>query len=410
MEDVNMKIKFLAVCLTLGLLLSFSLPVNVSAASEAELAEQLKALRAEQEKMNETIKKLERELSQRTGASGGEALEDRLLKLEEKVEAGASDKWSDRITLSGAIEVEAAWERFNYNNSAQDDEEASDIALATAEIGLEARIAEHVSGHIVLVWSEDDTEPVDLDEGFILVDGEDACPFYLAAGRMGLPFGRYESHMVSDPLTLELGEIGETALQVGVHNDVVDVSIGLFNGDIDKAEEENDRPESYFISAVITLPEKFISGFGLTAGASYLSNLGDSNGLQDQSSAGTVQDYVAGAGLFISAAWRDTLFCEVEYIGALDEFEDGELECVEGGAKPRAWNFELAAAPVEALVIAVRYGGSRDGGDFLPEKQYGLSLSYELFENTTLAFEYLRSVFENDDVRDALTAKLGVEF
>ena len=62
------------------------------------------------------------------------------------------------------------------------------------------------------------------------------------------------------------------------------------------------------------------------------------------------------------------------------------------------------------LEVAVRYEGSDDTNDFLPEAQLGGVVSYGLFENTSLALELLHGEFENNDERELLTAQLALEF
>ena len=80
--------------------------------------------------------------------------------------------------------------------------------------------------------------------------------------------------------------------------------------------------------------------------------------------------------------------------------------------RPSAWNVELGASIIDNIELAVRYGGSDDGGaEFLPESQYGSVLNWGFFENTNLALEYLHYKYEDDaQTVDALTAQLAVEF
>jgi len=177
-----MKGKTLATCLLSMLVFVFSLPAAAGAMTEAEILDQLKTLRAEQNRLNEAIGKLERALGQTDGSASGKSQEqagkaglaDRVLNLEKKLEKDSGEKWTDRITLSGVLEVEAGWEKVDYNDPDQDDETARDMTLATVELGVEARIADHVTGSFVLLWQEGETDGVDLDEGYILIDGEEA--------------------------------------------------------------------------------------------------------------------------------------------------------------------------------------------------------------------------------------------
>ncbi|MEE8300436.1 MAG: LbtU family siderophore porin [Desulfatiglandales bacterium] len=165
-------------------------------------------------------------------------LAERLKKMEAEMEEGPPlGAWPDRIELSGLsglIEVEASSEAIDHVDPAVDDERSSDIVLATVELGVDADIAKHVKGHILFLFEEDDTEPIEVDEGIISIDGEDVLPLYLNAGTMYVPFGRFESHFISDPLTLELGETRESAVLGGFANDWVELSLGTFNGDIDE--------------------------------------------------------------------------------------------------------------------------------------------------------------------------------
>ena len=126
---------------------------------------------------------------------------------------------------------------------------------------------------------------------------------------------------------------------------------------------------------------------------------------------GGIKDYVGGFNAFLSISFMDKLFLECEYLGALDEFEAGELS-FDGGNEfqPETWNFELAYAATDRLELAVKYEGGDDLGDFLPEDQYGAAVRYGLFEDTSLSFEYLHGEFENDDERDLFTTQLAVEF
>jgi hypothetical protein len=344
-----------------------------------------------------------------TGAAGVKGLDDRVGRIEEALEgAPLLGKWADRITLSGAIEVEAGYEHIDFDDPAADDEDASDLVLATAELGVDAVITEHVSGHAVFLW-EEDADGVDLDEGFIILDGGDLLPIYLNVGRMYVPFGNFESHFISDPLTLEIGETGESAVKAGFVNDWTEVSISIFNGDVDEIGDDN-HIKGFAGGAIFSLPEGAVPDFGLMAGVSYISNIADSGGLEGETP-GEIEDYVGGLGTFLSISFQERFFLEAEFVTALDHFKPGELS-FDGGEErePRAWNLEFAFAPMEDLEVALRYEGSDDTNDFLPEAQLGGVISYGIFENTSLALEYLHGEFENNDERDLLTAQFGLEF
>jgi hypothetical protein len=395
--------------------------------SNHELMQELKALKEQIRTLEEKLENQEKEKIKKQPAQqgdkfhgGGEGqlgLPERIRRIEEKMaqkQEGMLGKWADKITLSGVIEAEAGYEDYDYDDPGERDEDSSDITLATVELGVDVDIVKHVKGHVLFLWEEDDTEPVDVDEGFITLDGEDVVPLYLNVGKLYVPFGNFESHFISDPLTLELGETRESALTVGYANECVDISISAFNGDVDETGED-DHIESFVASASFSVPEEVSSNFGISGGVSYISNIADSDGLQDyldeEYGVDEIKDYISGWSAFLSVSFMDKIFFEAEYVGATDNFEESDLG-LDPGVKfePKTWNFELAYAATDRIELAVKYEGGDDLDNALPEDQYGAAVSYALFEDTCLSFEYLHGEFENDDERELITTQLAVEF
>ncbi|MFO7559121.1 MAG: hypothetical protein R6X10_09850, partial [Desulfobacterales bacterium] len=92
----------------------------------------------------------------------------------EKAPGEKSAELLDKVAISGLIEIEAAMEE------GFDDENSSDISLSTAELGIEASINEWVTGNLVFLYEEDETD-FDIDEGFITIENGKKMPFYLKA-------------------------------------------------------------------------------------------------------------------------------------------------------------------------------------------------------------------------------------
>lgn len=387
--------------------------------SNEQIVEELKSMK---ERINELESELRnkdreiaelRELNADKSAVGVKGLGDRVRRIEDEMEKKKESvlgEWAERIHFSGLVETEAAYEDMDFGDPEVEDMDASDIALATVELGVDVDIAKHVQGHVLLLWEEDDTEPLDVDEGFIIIDGEDVVPLFLSAGKMYVPFGNFESHFVSDPLTLEIGETNESAVMVGFAGDWLDLSAAVYNGDVDEIDDDDDHINGFAAGAVFHIPDGMVPNLGLQLGASYISDIAESDGLEGELT-GPILDHVSGFGAFLSAAFKETIFFDAEYVGASENFGAGELAFDNGrGVKPRAWNLELAFAPMDRLLLGLKYEGSDDLGDFLPEKQYGGVASYELFESTILSLEYLHGKFENKDERNLLTGQLAIEF
>ncbi len=325
-----------------------------------------------------------------------------------------SPAWMERITLSGLLEAEAGYESIDYDDPALEDEDSSDAVLATVELGLDAVINDYVSGHVLFLWEEDDTEPVDLDEGFITLTGGKGFPAYLSAGKMYVPFGNFETNMISDPLTLELGEIRESAIQIGFETSGFYGSAYLFNGDVDEVDEDSHLDNFGANGGYAMATDRF----SLDLGACYTNNLLDSDSLGDYigEELGDVEvdEYVEGIGAHAIVSSGPFMFI-AEYITALDEpeFVSPEGVGIYTGEEISAWNaelgyfFEISGKPANAGIACQ---GSDDAGGFLPETRLMATIGVEVFEATSLALEYFHDEYENDDEADVVTAQLAVEF
>lgn len=355
---------------------------------------------------------------------------ERIVKLEEKLKEGTTlGDWAKRISLSGLVEVEAGYENTRFTEPGMGDEDSSDLSLATVELGADVDVIEHVSGHVLFLY--EDGEDLSVDEGFIRLDGGNALPLYLQVGEMYVPFGKFESRMISDPLTLELGETRETAAQVGFRVNGVYGSIYVFNGDIDK-DDDDSHIDNYGANLGYTVATET---FGLDLGVSWINNVVDSDGYSDvvdeeaeeadeNGFAFAFRDYVPGIGAHtVLTIGPATLIGE--YVALLEkpewrlyDVEPGSLaalglESRYKGEKIAAWNLELGYAFAlygKETTVAVAYQGSKDAEDWLPEERYLGSVGVGIFDATTLALEYRHDEFETDDEADGLTAQLAVEF
>ena len=344
-------------------------------------------------------------------------LSERVMKLEKTVNTPPDySKWFDRISISGVLEAEAGYEGIDYEDPGLEDENTSDAVLATMELGVDAEISDNISGHVLFLWEEDDTEPIDLDEGFITIFGGDVTPLYLSAGKMYVPFGNFESTMISDPLTLELAETRESAILVGFESEGFYGSVYVFNGDIDE-DGEDSHIDNFGANAGFTIEN---DDFSLDAGVSYINNLLDSDGLGDcvaetmDADDTALSEYVAGFGAHAIVRAGPVMLIG-EYITALDEPEF--ISDVPGaGAKSEeisAYNAEMAYTfdlGGKETTVGIAYQGTDKAGDFLPEIRILGAISVGIFDSTTLALEYLHDEFDNDDEVDTVTAQLSIEF
>jgi hypothetical protein len=288
-------------------------------------------------------------------------------------------------------------------------ENVSDIVMATVELAAEASPVEWVNAALLLLWEEDETNAMEVDEAYVTLGGVDASPLFVKAGRMVVPFGTFESGFISDPLVLELGETRETAAAIGYAGAGLVCELAAFNGDVDE-DGDDDRVDN--VAAALTLTP----AAWLTCGAYWISDLGEADGLQDRlRDAAEGADDVApipykaveGAGAFVTLqASAFTLIGET--LGALDDFQTGLL--ADAPVKPRAWNVELAWAATKTVELVVRWEGT-DGVPDMPETQYGACVNVALGAGVRVALEHLHGEDEADrDDREMTTAQLALEF
>jgi len=337
------------------------------------------------------------------------------------------ETWTDKIQLSGVVEVEFGSEKHKVkdpvmggSNSRRDD----DITLSTVELHTDVQVNKYTEGHVVFLYEEgEDEDRVRIDEGTIRLGGiEQTHHLYFQAGKYYPHFGELNSWFVSDPLTLEIFEIQESAVEAGYDGEWFSPGVGVFHGDVQKKGDDESRIKGLFADANLHNPEGTLADVSLLAGVSYLNNVADTDILQDETN--EIRDYVGGLALYLVAEYHNFSF-GAEYITALDDFRAGEMNYAldrNGNpeeTKPAAWNLELAYRPMEPLQLAVKYEGTRDMYGLVPESQYGFAISYDLLESTTLSTEYLHGDYDDnnqnsdcnvEDSRDAVTLQLAVEF
>ena len=323
----------------------------------------------------------------------------------------ALKKRGQGLEFSGSLEIEAGYESFKGKGSKNED--TSFLDLATVELVVDAYLPNSLKAHIIFDYEEG--EGVNIDEAMLHFQAEDVCqpdcscdsPWFASLGRMTVPFGYYESHFITDPLTLVLGETQEVAALGGIHSGPFTFAAGVYNGDMDEAGKE-DHIDKFVGAAFFRLNERVLPNLTLFSGISYISNIADSNELtdffDDEFGTDTLIARVDGISAFLSLSFREVFAFEAEWVSALDSFkEDKRFE-------PKAWNLELAFRPLETMEIGLRYSGSDDALNFLPETQYGVIAAYEIFENTSIGIEYLHESFDNRDKINRVTTQIGVQF
>ena len=328
-----------------------------------------------------------------------------LLILVSLVHAGDNkdEDWRHALSIGGLIIFGGVFEDMDNRNGSSSDR--SDLALTAVELTIAAEINEWVNTEAVLLYEDptfDDETSIELDAGSITIGNTKKYPLYLTLGKMVVPFGVFLTHFPADPLvalplTLLFGETSEKALLVGIENSGFSLSGYVFNGDVNEA-GDSDHIKSFGFDASYTLPEG--NPFGLMVGASYISNVADSDGIADGLGITEITDFIDGFASHLQLSHKG-LFFDVEYMRALEKFQAAELATSTGaGAEPSVWNVEVGINWNwgKNLEIAFKYAGSHEAeGLGLPEVRFGVAFNQEIFDAVTGSFAYYKDEFNFRD-------------
>ena len=217
-------------------------------------------------------------------------------------------------------------------------------------------------------------------------------PWSLAAGQQFLPFGVFDTRMISDPLTLEVGETNEISVSLGWSSGGLQTT--LFGFGKNDTLEAASGVAGYGAAVSFSSERRETSlalNLALTSDFSYATNM--LSLLADTTANEGPADRTAG--LSAHAALRygaATLIAE--YVGALESYAAREMEFAGRGAQPASWLLEAAydfdAGGMNATA-ALGYQATREALALgLPARRLLAVVSVQLAEPFTLAVEWGR--------------------
>lgn len=323
-------------------------------------------------------------------------------------EEGREQKINDYVTLFGTIEGEAVFgDDYEGNN-------ASEFNMAEATLGFDAQVSEWVVGHMLAKYEGPD-DNLFMDEANIWIGNYEKFPFLMTAGKFYMPFGSFETNMIQDALTLEIGEINDYGMAAGFLNTGFYAAAYTYNGM--KETGSSDTITGFGVQAGYDFESDSVN---LRTSVSWVNNIADSGGIADyleESGMDSIAEQVDGLGLSLMAGFGPISFIG-EYVTALDDF--AEIAYMDHGAEPKAWNTELAYS-LQLLdndsVFAVGYQGTEEATALgLPENRFIVAASTILFPGTALTLEYCHNIDYGTteggtgEESDAFTTQLAYEF
>lgn len=348
-------------------------------------------------------------------AASNAELEERIEKLEKQTGGSSIEsplgQISEWVTLSGLLEAEVGFESSDLN-----DTDDSDITLATVELGIEAKPLEWITGSMVFLWEEDDND-LNVDQGFITLGASESIPYYLTVGKIYVPFGAFETMMISDPITLDIAETNDTAVQIGFEINGFRGAAYAFNGDSDEADNDDNSIETFGLSVGYALENE---SFSIDLGVDWINNILDSDGLvdvyDDNGWATSLGDQVPGFAIHAIANLGPFSLIG-EYVAMTDDVEDTTgavlADEISAYAVEAGYTFDVSGFET---TVAIGYQASDDAADILPESKILGSVGVGITDNLSVAVEYasaennsVSAGGDGDDI-DTFTIQLAFEF
>ncbi|MDH5183006.1 MAG: LbtU family siderophore porin [Gammaproteobacteria bacterium] len=208
--------------------------------------------------------------------------------------------------------------------------DANTIATPVAELAISRDLGKYVAAEVLVLYEDGITA---IDTAAMNLTPEDSN-WSLRAGDIYIPFGKFDSYMVSDPLTLSLGETREAAIQYAFTASNLSTSIYLFNGSNNvsgKSALNNFGLQFTHASAFMAI------AFG------YIDDIGDSNAMQNaintQLGSNNTSSKVAGQSMALDLKMGAITF-NTELVSAVSAFQAGQLEAA--AVQPLTISSELA--------------------------------------------------------------------
>ena len=310
-----------------------------------------------------------------------------------------SGGFAEGVSVSGLIDLRASHTK-GYAGAG-----AEDAAVAEVSVTMEAALNDWVAGAVTLKAEEgSNNDALAIDEALITMDLE---PVNIVMGRSSSVFGALETHMVSDPMTLDLAETAATMIRLETEHGGFGGGVYVYNGDAKKAGDDDDELNHYGADLGYAWASGDVAG---SVGVGWISNVADSGGGENVVAARRAAMVHNVPAYTIHGRFETGSFGMVgEYIRANRAFDAAEIAFNGNGAQPSAWNLE-GAYGFESFGVpasfALGLSGTEEAAGFgLAKQRVTGAVAFEMTEGATLALEWQRQ--EDYDSGDAFVNNGG---
>lgn len=313
------------------------------------------------------------------------------------------------LSLSGKIVGEIAGARQTGKGS------SSDINVDTAELDVATRAGDWATGFMALKFDNSFSGPTRtsnsrlfVEKAFVTIGNLEKTPFYLTIGQKFVPFGQYNNFMVTGPMNRRLGRVLARQISVSYASPITEsglyATLFAFRGDIQTSHINNGGGTVGYIFRG--------DKFRFDMGVDYISNIADSQGMQDNgvpfngnfrgfgatpSAPGfnpeALAKRVPGIDVHADLTLGDYRFI-AEYTGATTSFSPLNMTFNGVGARPQAVNLLFAynfKSWCKDSNIALNYGQTSQALALnLPQRRWAIAYNISPWRNTLLSLELRR--------------------
>lgn len=293
---------------------------------------------------------------------------------------------NEYVEFGGAIEVETFWLR------GFDDHRVSDISLETAELDFEITVTDWAIGILGIEFFPEE-DKITVKEAFVRFAQPECFPWFLEIGRLFVPFGTGTGAVVgdtlsiSDPLTIEIFETREDVLLFGYERCGWYVGAYVFNGDSNRGGGD-DHIEQWGTTIRYGYGDE-TTPTAMSAGIDFISNVFDSDGLQEELPEALEANYAPGFAAHIRYFTNGFSFI-AEFNGAFKsssfDVDDDELDLA-----PKAWQIELGYEKeicCRSTYFALNYSESYDLHGVFPRRRFLATAGRWIYDGILVAIEY----------------------
>lgn len=323
------------------------------------------------------------------------------------------------------LEVSGIIQAYGYESRPWTGPKVSDIDLNLAEIDFAAMINPWTTGLLALRY--DNTPPdsgprvansrVFINRGYVTLGNLEKFPIYGSIGQYYVPFGQYNTNMITDPTTKLLARTLERAVTLGYdaafcEHQSFNLSLYTFKGDASTDRGGANQLNQWGTNADYNITR---DGWNGNIGAGYIYDIADSVGLQGTNiSPGDLKSFIPTGFPGFGGPGLETLINPVdaydihgnlgvgnwgltaEWISAMRSFNVANLSFDGHGSRPTAFNTELNYnfnMWDRPSGIAVGYGTSSDAlAILLPYRRVSATLNTSIWRDTIESLEWRHDI------------------